>query len=156
MIVFDLSCAHGHRFEGWFGSSAEYDRQNAGGLLACPQCDSPDVSKAPMAPAVPAKSNQRREPAAQAVDKRPLAGGEIPPALVQAFQAVAKAQAAVLKDSTWVGDKFAEQSRAMHYGEQDAKLIHGQATPAEARELHEEGVGIAPILFPVAPPQDVN
>jgi len=109
-----------------------------------------------MAPAVPAKSNQRREPAAQAVDKRPLAGGEIPPALVQAFQAVAKAQAAVLKDSTWVGDKFAEEARSMHYGEADETPIHGRATREEAVELAAEGIAVAPILFPVAPPDELN
>ena len=74
MIVYDLSCDQGHRFEGWFGSS----------------------------------------------------------------------------------DDFAEQSRAMHYGEREAETIHGQATPEEAHALFEEGVPVSPLPFPVAPPEDVN
>ena len=61
MIVFDLSCHEGHRFEGWFASSTDYAEQQARGLLACPSCGSAEVSKAPMAPAVPAKGNTRQE-----------------------------------------------------------------------------------------------
>lgn len=152
MIVFDLFCADGHRFEGWFGSSADYDDQQARGLLECPHCGSGAVSKAPMAPAVPAKGNQRQEvlppQAAQ-----PMANTPMPP---QVQQALAKAQAEALKRSTWVGDKFAEESRAMHYGERDEAPIHGQATLAEAKALIEEGVPVAPLPFPVAPPEKLN
>lgn len=155
MIVFDLSCADGHRFEGWFGSSADYDDQQARGLLECPHCGSGEVSKAPMAPAVPAKGNQRQEvlppQAAQ-----PMANTPMPPQVQQALAALAKAQAEALKRSTWVGAKFAEESRAMHYGERDEAPIHGQATLAEAKALIEEGVPVAPLPFPVAPPEKLN
>ena len=155
MIVFDLSCAGGHRFEGWFGSSADYDDQQARGLVACPHCGSADVAKAPMAPAVPAKGNQRQEvlppQAAQ-----PMANTPMPPQVQQALAALAKAQAEALKKSTWVGDKFADESRAMHYGERDEAPIHGQATLAEAKALIEEGVPVAPLPFPVAPPDKLN
>ena len=155
MIVFDLSCADGHRFEGWFGSSADYDDQQARGLLECPHCGSGAVSKAPMAPAVPAKGNQRQEvlppQAAQ-----PMANTPMPPQVQQALAALAKAQADALKRSTWVGEKFAEESRAMHYGERDEAPIHGQATLAEAKALIEEGVPVAPLPFPVAPPEKLN
>ena len=72
------------------------------------------------------------------------------------MRALAMAQAEALKSSRWVGGKFAEQARAMHYGEQDAEMIHGQATPDEARALIEEGVEVAPVLFPIAPPGEVN
>ena len=155
MIVFDLSCADGHRFEGWFGSSADYDDQQERGLLECPHCGSGAVSKAPMAPAVPAKGNQRQEvlppQAAQ-----PMANTPMPPQVQQALAALAKAQADALKRSTWVGEKFAEESRAMHYGERDEAPIHGQATLAEAKALIEEGVPVAPLPFPVAPPEKLN
>lgn len=155
MIVFDLFCADGHRFEGWFGSSADYDDQQARGLLECPHCGSGAVSKAPMAPAVPAKGNQRQEvlppQAAQ-----PMANTPMPPQVQQALAMLAKAQAEALKRSTWVGDKFAEESRAMHYGERDEAPIHGQATLAEAKALIEEGVPVAPLPFPVAPPEKLN
>ena len=61
MIVYDLICDHGHRFEGWFGSSGDYAEQRERGLVSCPQCGSGEVTKAPMAPAVPAKGNTREE-----------------------------------------------------------------------------------------------
>ena len=154
MIVFDLSCADGHRFEGWFGSSADYEGQRDGGLLACPFCGSCEVGKAPMAPAVPAKGNSRPEslPAA-AAPQQAMANTPLPP---QVLAALAKAQAEALKNSTWVGEKFAEETRKMHYGERDEAPIHGQASLAEAKALIEEGVPVAPLPFPVAPPDKLN
>jgi hypothetical protein len=65
-------------------------------------------------------------------------------------------QAEALKSSKYVGENFAEQSRAMHYGERDPETIHGKATPKEAKALVEEGVPIAPLPFPVTPPEDLN
>jgi hypothetical protein len=155
MIVFDLSCTDGHRFEGWFGSSADFADQQTNGLLACPECGSADVSKAPMAPAVPAKGNTRAE-VLPPEPARQLANTPMPPQVKQALAALAKAQAEALKNSTWVGDKFADESRKMHYGERDETLIHGQATLAEAKALIEEGVPVAPLPFPVAPPEKLN
>ncbi len=155
MIVYDLACTHGHRFEGWFGSSADYEYQHARGLLACPACGVSEVSKAPMAPAVPAKGNQRQEVLAPE-PARPMANMPMPPQVQQALAALAKAQAEALKNSTWVGGKFAEESRAMHYGEREEAPIHGQATLAEAKALIEEGVPVAPLPFPVAPPDKLN
>ncbi len=157
MIVFDLHCSGGHRFEGWFGSSADYETQREQGLVECPHCGSGEVSKAPMAPAVPAKGNRRTE--ARPADGETSQHGAnlpMPPEMRAALQAMAKAQAEALKQSTWVGGKFAEKSRAMHYGEEDAAPIHGQASLDEAKALAEEGVAIAPILFPIAPPDEVN
>lgn len=155
MIVFDLSCADGHRFEGWFGSSADYDDQRARGLVACPHCGSAEIAKAPMAPAVPAKGNTRAE-VIPAEARQPMANTPLPPEVQQALRQLAKAQAEALKNSTWVGEKFAEESRAMHYGERDAAPIHGQASIAEAKALIEEGVSVAPLPFPVAPPEKLN
>ncbi len=154
MIVFDLTCGDGHRFEGWFGSSADFEDQRARGLIACPACGAPDVSKAPMAPAVPAKGNQRQE--VLPPETRPVANTPMPPEVQKALAALAKAQAEALKQSTWVGNRFAEESRAMHYGERDEAPIHGQATLAEAKALIEEGVPVAPLPFPVAPPEKLN
>ena len=150
MIVFDLSCPDGHRFEAWFGSSGAFDAQRKRGLVECPQCGSNVVDKAPMAPAVPVKSNARQTNAT-----RPLTN-EMPPEVATAIRALAEAQAMALKSSKWVGGEFAEQSRAMHYGEREHATIHGQATPDEARALADEGVPIAPLPFPVAPPDELN
>ena len=150
MIVFDLTCTDGHRFEGWFASSDDFASQRAHGLVECPQCGSRVVDKAPMAPAVPVKSNAR-----QANAPRPLTN-EMRSEVATAIRALAEAQATALKNSKWVGGEFAEQSRAMHYGEREHATIHGQATPDEARALVDEGVPIAPLPFPVAPPDELN
>jgi hypothetical protein len=155
MIVYDLCCGAGHRFEGWFGSSDEFARQQGRGLVICPHCGSPEVAKAPMAPAVPRKGNQmtvrEREPEAA-----PVAGGAPPPEVAQALQKLAEIQAEALKSSKWVGDKFAEESRAIHYGEREAETIHGKATPKEAKALLEEGIKVAPLPLPIAPPDELN
>lgn len=154
MIVFDLSCTEGHRFEGWFGSSNDFEDQRARGLLACPTCGAAQVTKAPMAPAVPAKGNSRQE--VLPPESRPMANTPMPPELQKAMAALAKVQAEVLKNSTWVGDRFAEETRKIHYGERDDAPIHGQASLAEAKALIEEGVPVAPLPFPVAPPEKLN
>ena len=155
MIVFDLECQMGdHRFEGWFGSSDDFAAQQQGGLLSCPLCGSAEVMKAPMAPNVPRKSNAISKPAAEPTQA--VQGGALPPEAAKMMQAMAAMQAEALKNSQWVGDKFTEQSRAMHYGESAAKPIHGQATVAEAKALLDEGIAVAPLPFPLAPPDEIN
>lgn len=157
MIVYDLACAEGHRFEGWFGSSADYSDQHARGILACPTCGSSAIAKAPMAPAVPAKGNARTDThASPPAPAQPMANTPMPPEVQKAMAALAKMQAEALKRSTWVGDKFAEETRKMHYGERDEAPIHGQASLEEAKALIEEGVPVAPLPFPVAPPDKLN
>jgi hypothetical protein len=131
MIVFDLECRAGaHRFEGWFGSSDDYERQREGGLLACPVCGSGDVGKAIMAPSIPRKGNQLPEPvrggrggpgALPAPGVVSNAGPGLPPEALAMLRAVALAQAEAIKSSRWVGQDFAEEARAMHYGERDRR-----------------------------------
>lgn len=157
MIVYDLACENAHRFEVWFRSSTDYAEQQERGLVSCPHCGSLDVAKAPMAPAVPAKGNMRPTvPAVANTAEPPVEGGKLPEKVKAAMAALAKVQAETIKESTWVGEDFAKQSREMHYGTRDAKLIHGRATREEAKDLIEEGVGIAPLLVPVVPPDEVN
>ena len=150
MIVFDLSCPIGHRFEGWFASSDAFAKQVSTGLVECPHCGSVAIEKAPMAPAVPAKGNARSETSPRSLTNA------VPPQVAAAMRVLADAQAKALRNSTWVGADFAEQSRAMHYGEREQATIHGQATPDEAKALVEEGVPVAPLPFPVAPPEELN
>jgi hypothetical protein len=156
MIVFDLSCEDGHRFEAWFRSSSAFEDQSAKGLLMCPHCGSGAVTKAPMAPAVPAKGNARPAVPAKTEPEATSQGGALPPAVREAMQKLARLQADTIKQSTWVGSRFAEESRAMHYGEKDAALIHGKADAKEARELLEEGITVAPLLIPFTPPDETN
>ena len=161
MIVFDLNCLHGHRFEGWFGSSADFDKQQERGLVSCPECGSEEIAKAPMAPAVARKANQVS--AAKAIrqseggeERQPVMQGNLPPEVAAALAKLAKAQEKALQGSKWVGEKFADHSRAMHYGERDVEAIHGQASLEEAAALIEEGITIAPLPFPIAPPDEMN
>ncbi len=156
MIVFDLSCTGGHRFEGWFSSSEDYTAQHERGLLSCPHCGSAEIDKAPMAPAVPRKGNQANSAAVKSTQQQSMVGGVPSPEVLEAMTKLAALQSEALKGSEWVGDRFAEESRAMHYGERDAAAIHGQTTLAEAKELHEEGIPVAPLPFPVSPPDDIN
>ena len=167
MIVFDLECSGGaHRFEGWFKSSDDFTSQQARGLIACPHCGSADVAKAPMAPRLSRKGNQTvsaspaatpSAPAKSAPEKpQAIASPRLPPEAVAAMHALAAIQAEAIKTSRWVGDKFADQSRAMHYGDADHATIHGQATREEARDLLDEGIMVAPLLIPIAPPDEIN
>jgi hypothetical protein len=160
MIVYDLSCDNGHGFEGWFGSSTDFARQQERGLVTCPHCGSAVVTKAPMAPAVPRKGNQVSEPqGASAPTQQPgpvMTGGPIPPEVRQALDALAQAQAKALAGSQWVGNRFADNARAMHYGERDPAPIHGQTSLDEAQKLREEGIEVLPLPFPVTPPDELN
>ena len=161
MIVYDLMCEEGgHRFEGWFGSSQDFDDQQARALVACPHCGSARVAKAVMAPRLTRKGNQQA--VRSAVSSMPAQSApQAPPQALSAeaqaaLKALASLQAEALKASRWVGTAFAQDARAMHYGDRQAEPIHGHATPDEARALVEEGVEIAPLLFPVAPPDKIN
>ncbi|MGV3511829.1 MAG: DUF1178 family protein [Novosphingobium sp.] len=159
MIVFDLQCGPlGHRFEGWFGSSQDYEDQRARGLVSCPSCGSPEVAKAVMAPNVGRKGNQVSiaAPSHLTPPSQPVANSPLPPEAVAMLKAVAAIQAEAIKSSTWVGEKFADDARAMHYGEKDVAPIHGRATVDEARDLIEEGISVAPLLIPVIPPEEAN
>lgn len=132
MIVYDLVCHQAHRFEAWFGSSSDFDDQRARGLLACPVCGTASVEKAVMAPAVPAKSNQK-------ADRQSLANDD-PMARLLMLQREFEAQ------SEYVGDRFAAEARAIHRaGEQ--RSVHGEASPEEVKALHEEGVSLLPLPF---------
>jgi hypothetical protein len=153
MIIFDLKCVpQGHVFEGWFGSTADYDDQQARGLVCCPICGSSEVGKAVMAPAVGAKGN--RSPAAPVASPELFSGdaGQVKRLLA----ALAAEQKKVLAESEPVGARFADEARAIHFGEAEARAIHGRATRAEAIGLIEDGVPVAPLPFPVVEPGDEN
>ncbi|WP_188063479.1 DUF1178 family protein [Sphingobium sp. KCTC 72723] len=156
MIIFDLKCAgQGHVFEAWFGSSADYEDQRARGLLSCPICGDSAIGKAVMAPAIAAKGNSRAVAPSDAGQSVPMGAGD--EAKMRALiDGMAQAQKKALEGSTWVGRGFAEQARAMHYGEQDRSSIHGEVAPQEAKALIAEGVEVAPLPFPVIPPQAKN
>ena len=154
MIVFDLRCAPvGHVFEGWFGSSGDFESQQARGLVECPLCGSGDVAKAPMAPAVGAKGN-REAPSLPATPQDLFASA---PAEVKAMLAAAAAvQKKLLQGSEGVGRRFADEARAIHLGDAENRPIHGRASPVEAAALAEEGIAVAALPFPVVDAAEEN
>lgn len=173
MIVFDLICEEAaHQFEGWFGSSSDYETQKQDGLLFCPICGSAQIEKAMMAPNVGAKGNQQSVSAPPEAETQGIAEQAVtasskavspPPAAVQVpaeykelIGKLAKAQKEALAQSEYVGDHFAEEARSMHYGESDEKPIHGTASPKEAEELSEEGIDITALPLPIVPPETQN
>ena len=137
MIRFSLACQNEHSFDGWFRNSEDFEKQKKRGLIACPDCGSVKVEKALMAPSV--STGRKREKMALAMN---------------AEQKKAMAQLKALSEkmrenADYVGDKFAEEARKIHFGETDPRGIYGEATPEEARELAEDGVEFMPIpVFP--------
>ena len=153
MIVFDLKCGHGHVFEAWFGSSRAYEEQRASTMIACPLCGDTSIGKAVMAPNVAPKGNRTQSVPAAAPEQ-----GEFPPpeAVKAALAAMAAAQAKALERSEYVGLAFTDRARAMHLGDEPVATIHGQATAEQAKALVDEGVPVAPLPFPVVPPEARN
>lgn len=136
MIRYALACEDcDHAFEAWFASSEAYDRQAKRRLVACPECDGRRVGKQIMAPAVKTTKG-----------KAPEAG---PEQILAEF--AARARAHVAENFDYVGDGFAEEARAIHYGEIDDRPIWGETTPEEREALREEGVPALPLPAPFAP-----
>lgn len=169
MIRFTLACDSGHEFETWFPSNAAYDEQSARGLVTCPFCDSARVAKAPMAPAVARTDRDRPEaPAPQrhapagSVPARPsppspvpASPAEIPSPMIAAeperqLRALLRAmRKQVVASAEHVGDRFADEARAIHYGDAEDRAIYGEASPQDARALLDEGIDVMPL--PPAP-----
>lgn len=135
MIRYALACDHAHEFEGWFGSSEDYDAQADAGQIGCPTCGSTAVTKQIMAPMV--AGTKRNAP-----DMTPAAREVM-------MQAMAEVRQHVEDNFDYVGDTFADEARAIHAGKSENRGIYGEATPAEVRDLKEEGVKLAPL--PPAP-----
>lgn len=141
MIRYALVCDHEHAFEGWFGSSADFDDQQARGLLECPLCASKAVRKQIMAPAVVGarKTVQDEGPAKAQM-------------MMEAQREIASRLRAHVEDNfDDVGDAFAAEARAIHEGRAEERGIYGQASPKEVRDLIEDGVPVAPL--PPKPPE---
>ncbi len=137
MIRFSLVCDKDHDFEAWFRSNDDFDTQAKRGFVECPACGSKKVGKALMAPAV---STGRKK------DQIALAMGE---AQKQALAQLKTMAEKIRENADYVGDKFAEEARKIHFGETEARGIYGEATAEEARALAEDGVEFMPIpVFP--------
>ena len=159
MIRYSLQCERRHEFEIWFKNSADYDKQVKRKLVTCPQCGSAKVEKALMTPQLGAstKKGRRRKPQPEAAPVQPEATPATPPAPVamispQEVEVRAKLKELrehLTKNADNVGAKFSEEARKMHYGEIEHRSIYGEASPKEAKELHDEGIEFHPL--PVLP-----
>jgi hypothetical protein len=136
MIVFDLLCAQGHAFEGWFASGGEFDRQKEARLVTCPVCDGSDVERRPSAKVRVAKAPQAAPAPVPAARGDAIAG--IPPELLAKLREV-------VRNTEDVGERFPEEARKIHYDEAPPRSIRGRASREEAQELADEGIEFSPL-----------
>jgi hypothetical protein len=153
MIRYALVCAKGHSFESWFQNSAAYDKQAKQKLVTCPACGTAKVEKEIMSPriagsrkrdaALPPPSETGGEPG----EKTPVAMAS--PQERELRKKLKELREHLTKNADYVGPKFPEEARKMHYGEIDHRSIYGEASPDDAQKLHEEGIEFHPL--PVLP-----
>jgi hypothetical protein len=159
MIRYALICDRKHRFESWFADSGAYDKQVKRRLVTCPVCGSPKVEKTIMAPALGSstKSQRARSPVltAESTPHAPAdAESKSPVAILSPQERALRGKLKELRDhltknADYVGPKFPEEARKMHYGEIEHRSIYGEASPDDAKALAEEGIEFHPL--PVLP-----
>jgi len=133
VIHYTLVCDNSHKFDGWFASASAYDTQKTRGLVTCPVCTSASVDKAIMAPAVSRAGS----------DKVALSAGH--PMHAQLRAAMLELRNKVTAEADYVGDRFAEEARKIHFKEVDQRGIYGEATREEVTALLEDGVDFLPL-----------
>lgn len=153
MIRYRLECSGGHGFEAWFASSDAYDRQEADGLLECPRCGTHEVRKAMMAPNV-AKGRKGRPDNAQpvqvsqseqATEATTVAHGPEAVMLRQAQAMLRAIRDKVKSEAEYVGPRFADEARRIHFEEAPNRGIYGEATREEVTSLAEDGIDVTPL-----------
>jgi hypothetical protein len=140
MIRYRLRCNAGHEFEAWFKNSGAYDRQANRGQVLCPECGSANVTKAPMAPSI---ATRKRETA------RGIAAHDEATKHAEAQRKILalmrEVRAYVERNAEYVGPRFAEEARKMHFNEIEARNIYGEASLDDARKLAEDGIEFCPL-----------
>jgi hypothetical protein len=155
MIRYALACDNGHAFDSWFQNSAAYDKQAKAGLVACPVCNSVKVEKTIMAPRVSGAKKRgdaplpERPPSPAQSPEAPSPVAIVSPQEREFRKKLKELRDHLTKNADYVGQKFPQEARKMHYGEIEHRSIYGEATPDQAKELHEEGIEFHPL--PVLP-----
>jgi hypothetical protein len=173
MIRYTLNCAKGHGFESWFQNSAAFDKQQKRGLVTCPVCGSAKVEKAIMAPRLARADAGELAKSVDAAESKPASAAPAPPSPPppppamppvapgkgpvamtspqerELRQKLKELRDHVTKNASYVGARFPEEARKMHYGEIEHRSIYGEASPEEAKALHEEGIEFHPL--PILP-----
>jgi len=142
MIRYALLCENAHEFEGWFGSSDDFDDQAGRGLLECPACGSKAVSKQIMAPAV--------------AGTRKLGAADEGPSRQMMMEAKGRMRRHVEENFDYVGDRFAREARDIHEGKSEERGIYGEASAKEVKALVEDGVPVAPLPPALPKKSEVN
>jgi hypothetical protein len=156
MIQYALNCDRGHAFDSWFKNSAAYNKQANRGLVACPICGSVKVEKAIMAPRLARTDVAAPEPSAASLPPpttappAPMPPGKAPVAMIgpperELRRKLKELRDHITKNASYVGPRFPEEARKIHYGETEHRSIYGEASPEEAKQLHEEGIEFHPL-----------
>ncbi len=133
MIQYSLHCSKGHRFDAWFKNASAFEEQQTRGIVTCAVCGDGQVDKAPMAPAVARTDAQRVSLSAAHPDAARFRE------LMRLYRQK------VTSEADYVGDKFAEEARKIHFEEAEARGIYGEATHDEVAGLIEDGVDFLPL-----------
>jgi hypothetical protein len=168
MIRYALACEAGHSFESWFQNSTAFDKQAKRSLVTCPVCGSAKVEKAIMAPnlasnlasdavntgcvappAPPPPAPPPPVPAAPQASSAKAPVAMISPPERELRQKLKELRDHITKNASYVGSRFPEEARKIHYGETEHRSIYGEASPKEAKDLHEEGIEFHPL--PILP-----
>jgi len=146
MIKYALVCEQRHEFESWFANSTAYDKQAKRGLVSCPACGSTKVEKAIMAPRL-SGTRKGRQGAAEAPTATSVA--MLSPQEQELRAKLKELREHITKNADYVGQKFPEEARKMHYGDIEHRSIYGEASLETAKELSDEGIELHPL--PVLP-----
>lgn len=139
MIIFELACTKGHRFEGWFASTDDYTRQRAADMVRCPLCDDAEVVKVPSARVHVGKGASAAPPTTTPPRAASSSSRKLPAIAGVPAEFIAQLRAMV-READDVGTRFPEEARKIHYDEAPARSIRGQASPEEADALRDEGI----------------
>ncbi len=138
MIRYDLICARGHEFDGWFSDSVSFEKQASEGDVECPSCQSNDVQKVLMTPRIAAGSNSGN-------DLQPVMKNAPQSQAVELVKTIRKLREHVKQDFEYVGPRFIDEARKIHNEESEARGIYGEATLQDAQDLKEEGIEVQPL-----------
>lgn len=145
MKVLDLQCVHQHVFEGWFGSEEDFARQLERGLVSCPLCGDQRVEKKLSAPRLNLRAGRQSETEPAPARAVGISNHPAQAELVELQARMLKAMREIVANTEDVGERFAEQARAMHQGQMQHRNIRGNAAPEVVLELLEEGVEVMPL-----------
>jgi len=145
MIVYDLECENSHRFEGWFGSGDDFEKQLVDKLLSCPLCNSGNVVRRPSASHVHTGAVEKtpREKQKSSNVSVPQQYANVSPEIV------AKVIEHIVRNTEDVGNKFPEEARKIHYNEAPERHIRGTASERDVDSLRDEGIDV--VSLPVPP-----